>query len=72
MCTADTLVNARREWGYGALGKVQVLLAPGGCFLDFQDAPFLQEARATRDGEMAVEEGATEWRGSPKRQVLHE
>ena len=71
--TTDTLVDAKHGWEYGALGKVQVLPAPGECFLDYQDTPLQQEARVSKDREMAVEEeqGMIELGGSSKRRVLH-
>ena len=50
-CTSNTLVDARggRASDEGMLA--QVLLAPGGCSLDFQDAPLLQEAMVSEGEE---------------------
>ena len=50
-CTSNTLVDAGggRASDEGVLA--QVLLAPGGCFLDFQDVPLLREATVSEDEE---------------------
>ena len=70
---AGTLVDARHGWECGgAPEKEQVLLVLGGCSPGFRDVCSLPEATGTKDGETAVEEGATELGGFPRWRVLHE